>query len=172
MRSGAGHQSRSDESPCQFTFRFFGVLFSLSTHYSCRGRALSCRWGSTHVLHPLTEAARHREGWVACVPAFTGNHGAEKRHAGRFTEAVDWAFLFANNRQVFAHESGTRIPPSSCKQGGAWFRCWTQWTQFGNCVGLEKRPRKTCNLEGSRLVAGACNHPNLLVLQFSFEILR
>jgi len=30
---------------------------------------------------PATEAARHREGWVACVPAFTGNHAAEKRHA-------------------------------------------------------------------------------------------
>jgi integrase len=51
MWSGAGHQSRSDESPCQFTFRFFGVLFSLSIHYSCRGRAL--RAVGTHVLHPL-----------------------------------------------------------------------------------------------------------------------
>src|SRR5258708_7292879 len=39
MWSGAGHQPRSDESPCQFTFRFFGVLFSLSIHYSCCGRA-------------------------------------------------------------------------------------------------------------------------------------
>jgi hypothetical protein len=39
MWSGAGHQSRPDESPCQFTFRFFGVLFSLSIHYSCCGRA-------------------------------------------------------------------------------------------------------------------------------------
>jgi hypothetical protein len=34
----------------------------------------SCRWDSTHVLHPLLEAARHPEGWVACFPAFTGDH--------------------------------------------------------------------------------------------------
>jgi hypothetical protein len=33
--------------------RFSEFFFSLSTRYSCRGRALSCRWGSTHVLHPL-----------------------------------------------------------------------------------------------------------------------
>jgi len=51
MWSGAGLQSRSDESPCQFTFRSFGVLFSLSIHYSCGERAL--RAVGTHVLHPL-----------------------------------------------------------------------------------------------------------------------
>jgi hypothetical protein len=67
----------------------------------------SCRWDSTHVLHPLLEAARHPEGWVACFPAFRGDHAAKERHAGVFTEAVDWAFLFANNRQVLTHSPGT-----------------------------------------------------------------
>jgi hypothetical protein len=34
-------------------------------------------------------------------------HAAEKRHARGFTEAVDWAFLFANNGQVVTHSPGT-----------------------------------------------------------------
>ena len=44
----------------------------------------SCRWDSTHVLHPLLEAARHPEGWVTCFPAFERLTRALKEHLERF----------------------------------------------------------------------------------------
>src|SRR5216683_446228 len=103
MWSGAGHQSRSDESPSQFTFRFFGVLFSLSTHYSCRGRALSCSWGSTHVLHPLLKRLGIAK---AGLHAFRHSRVIMLRKNGTPEEAVDWASLFANNRPVLTHSPG------------------------------------------------------------------
>jgi hypothetical protein len=35
--------------------------------------------------------------------AFTCDYAAKERHAGGFTEAVDWALLFADNGQIFTH---------------------------------------------------------------------
>ena len=93
-----------------------GLAELLSQHVGDKkaGRVFEARNGSPisgnnvlkRVLHPLLKRLGTPEGRASCIPAFAGDDAAEEWHAGGLAEAVDWAFLFANNRPVFTHSSG------------------------------------------------------------------
>ena len=67
------------------------------------GSPISRKQHSQTCTASAAEEIGNPEGGASCLSAFEGDHAAEAGHAGGFAKAVDWAFLSANNGQVFTH---------------------------------------------------------------------
>ena len=89
------------------------------------------------VLHPLLEKLAIPK---AGLHAFRHSRVTQLRTNGTlggFADAVDWAFLFANDRPIFPHGSRVGVSTAGRKQSGTQ-SCWAgeitlvgpKWTQF------------------------------------------